>query len=131
MGQPGTTLFDWNAEHWAPIDERSQPYYPSTGDLLMTGESSVGGLEVPDNGILADYVTADEMIEMLRANWDGGALSEPRQYSIGYHPPSLDQRFFERVDGALDEVDRHLAVNGDGPIVYATLSEMVRVWPPN
>jgi hypothetical protein len=126
------SLYSWNSEHWATIDETSQPYYPSVDDILTTGPEIVRVLEVPDNGILADYVTSQEMIEMLRANWDGRALSDPRQYSIGYHPPSLDATYFARIDGALDEIDRHLAENGDGPIVYATLSEMVGVWPqPN
>jgi len=128
-GVEGTSLYEWNRMQWASIDERSQPYWPNTEDLLSDEAPHAGVLEVPDNGILADYVTTQEMIEILDANWDGGALPEPRQLSIGYHPPSLSVSYHARIDGALDHIDQLLAVNDEGPIVYATLSEMQLVWP--
>ena len=56
------------------------------------------------------------MIDMFRANWDGGALTEPTSYSIGYHPMSFSETFFSRLDEALTEIDRHLATKGAGPV---------------
>ncbi len=126
-GYPGADLFEWNMEHWATIDETSQPYYPSTFDILADAAPHLGILEVPDNGILSDYVTTDQMIEMFHANFDGSALEAPRQYSIGYHPPSFD-RYHARLEGALDYIDGYLAESDHGPVVYATLSELTRVW---
>ena len=126
---PGATLFQWNRDHWFPIDETSQPYYPSTDDLLSAASPRVSVLEVPDNGLLVDYVTGGEMIEMFAANLGSGVLEAPRVYSIGYHPPNFSETFFARMDQALGEIDRHLAAGDLGPVVYARLSDLARVWP--
>ncbi len=130
-GDANNVLWEWNQEHWAPIDSTSQPYYPSVDDAAVAGEPSIPILEVPDNGILADYVEAEEMIEVLDANWDGGALDRPKVFSIGYHNRSsgLGFDFRDRIRGALDYVDGALAEDDSGPLVYATLSEMPAVWP--
>jgi predicted deacetylase len=128
-GQAGTSLYAWNAMQWAEIDETSQPWWPSEAGMMSTELPVVGVLEVPDNGILVDYVTAAEMVEMFDANWDGGALVEPRQYSIGYHPPSLSAEYAQRMDDALTHIDQHLLSEDAGPVVYARLSDLVAVWP--
>ncbi|MEO8706183.1 MAG: hypothetical protein ABI867_39500, partial [Kofleriaceae bacterium] len=117
----GAELFPWNREHWGPIDETSQPYYPSTTDILATTGPRLSILEVPDNGALVDYVSGAEMIDMFHANWvDGRALAEPHVYAIGYHPPNFSEAYFDRIDQALTEIDRHVA--GAGPVVYARMS---------
>jgi hypothetical protein len=123
-------LYDWNMQHWASIDDTSQPYYPSEDDILATGAPAVSVLEVPDNGILVDYVSAAEMIEIFDANWDGTtALAQPVAYSIGYHPPNFNVDYQDRIDDALRHADQFLASQGTGPVVYATLSELTQVWP--
>ena len=122
-------LWSWNMEHWATIDDTSQPYYPSEEDILAQDTPAVPVLEVPDNGILVDYVSGEEMIEIFDANWDGSPLAQPAAYSIGYHPPNCNVAYADRIDDALDHADRFLASQGAGPVVYATLSELVQVWP--
>ena len=127
----GTTLYAWNQEHWITIDDTSQPYYPSLSDILESAPPpNVPVLEVPDNGLLVDYVRTDEMIDIFTANWPGGALDSPRVYSIGYHPPNFSESFKSRIDGALNHVDAFLASDDRGPVVYATLSDLAQVWPP-
>jgi hypothetical protein len=126
---PGATLFQWNRDHWTSIDETSQPYYPSTDDLLSAASPRVSVLEVPDNGLLVDYVTGSEMIAMFTDNLGSGILAAPRVYSIGYHPPNFSETFFARMDQALGEIDRHLAAADLGPVVYARLSDLIHVWP--
>jgi hypothetical protein len=127
---PGASLFAWNQQHWAPIDELTQPYYPSTADILADAGPHLPILEVPDNGLLVDYVSGAEMIDMFRNNWtDGAPLDEPRVYSIGYHPPNFSETFFGRIDQALTEIDRHLASAGTGPVVYARVSELTKAFP--
>lgn len=125
----GASLYEWNAAQWSSIDETSQPYYPNETDILSSAPPQLDVLEVPDNGIMADYVTASEMEEMFDANWAGGALEAPRTYVIGFHPPNFLDRFHDRVDGALTYVDGFLASDGTGPVVYAVLNEMPLVWP--
>ncbi|MCA9583622.1 MAG: hypothetical protein KC416_17605, partial [Myxococcales bacterium] len=58
------------------------------------------------------------------------ALEEPRAFSIGYHPPSLKPEFQNRLHHALDHIDRYQAKHNAGPVVYARLSDLVRVWRP-
>jgi hypothetical protein len=128
-GIPGTQLYDWNREHWLTIDETSQPYYPSQDDILSSEPPSIPILEVPDNGALVDYVVSAEMVEVFEAIWSGGALDEPRQLSIGYHPPNFDIRYQTRIHNALTDIEAFLASSGEGPVVYATLSELTLVWP--
>ncbi|MCP4869381.1 MAG: hypothetical protein GY898_11765 [Proteobacteria bacterium] len=124
-------LWEWSQEHWGPIDSTSQPYYPSVEDAAVPGTPSIPILEVPDNGILADYVEADEMIAVLDANWGGGALSQPTAFSIGYHnrTQGLGFNFRDNIEDTLTHVDGFLAQDDAGPLIYATLSEPPRVWP--
>ncbi len=122
------TLYEWNREQWSSIDETSQPYYPAGNDILSPGDPYIPVLEVPDNGILVDYVDTDEMIEMLAANYDGEALPEPTQYSIGWHD-NANASYRQRIDGILEHFEDHLSANDNGPLVYENLSDLVLVWP--
>ena len=128
MGQQNGVLYTWNMEHWATINDTSQPYYPSSDDILQPGEPSSGVLEVPDNGILVDYVTANEMLDIFNANWSGGALAEPKVLSIGYHPPNFSSIYKTTLTTVLSRVEQHLAANDEGPVVYATASQLTKVW---
>lgn len=128
-GYYDATLYSWGRSHWATIDDTSQPYYPSRDDLLVAEGPWIDVLELPDNGLLVDYVSGAEMIEIFEANWGGGALSTPRAYSIGYHPPNFSDFYLRRMHEALTHVDAALAANDGGPAVYITMSELARVWP--
>lgn len=129
QGQPGATLYEWNQEHWARIDDTSQPYYPSTDDPVVDGAPHSSVLELPDNGALVDYVTGDEMIGIFDANWDGSPLEGPRVLSVGWHPPNLTNDYRDRMDALFSHVDRFLAADDGGPVVYATMTEMTKVFP--
>jgi hypothetical protein len=48
---------------------------------------------------------------------------------VGLHPESFDFNYYGRLDTALREVDRHLHADDAGPVVYARLTELTRVWP--
>ena len=101
----------------------------STSDPQADAAPHLPILEVPDNGALVDYVTTAEMIEMFGKNFSGAALTEPTEYTIGYHPPNFSEALFTRIDGALIEIDKHLAVTGAGPVIYARMSELTRAFP--
>ena len=124
------TLYAWNRENWSEINDTSQPYYPSKADIQAAGEDSFAVLEVPDNGSLVDYVEGYEMIDIFEANWPGGALDRPTNYSIGFHPSNFNQTYKDRMSIALQHVDMHLASEDRGPVVYARLSDMALVWTP-
>lgn len=128
-GVQNDVLWTWNMTHWSSIGDTSQPYYPSNADVQAAGDDPIGILEVPDNGILVDYVTGREMIEIFDANFDGQPLPAPVAYSIGYHPSSLTFDFVDRLHSALRHVDEHLAAHDRGPAVYARLSDLAAVWP--
>ncbi len=125
----GYALYDWTMAHWDGITETSQPYFPLAADVAKPDpERGIALLEVPDNGVLVDYVTGDEMRAIYAMNHDGGTLDEPTVYQIGFHPPNFSSAFMERMDVALDLVDEHLYEADAGPAVYVTISELTRVW---
>jgi hypothetical protein len=125
----GGTLYSWNMEHWAPIGDTSQPYYPSEGDILSSDYTALSILEVPDNAIMADYVSVGEMTDIFDENWDGTPLAAPTTFMMGFHPSeNLGGENMARVDGLLDLTDQHLASNGEGPVVYEVLKNMPAVF---
>jgi hypothetical protein len=128
-GREDGGLYEWNQEHWACIDDTSQPYHPSQDQACSSVAPQLSLLEVPDNGALVDYVDVYEIIEIFEANWPGGALLEPRAYVTGYHPCSYDYIFAIALNGGLDHVDGFLAQDDNGPVVYETMSNMALVWP--
>jgi hypothetical protein len=123
------TLYTWNMANWGPIGDTSQPYYPSEDDILSSAEPTLPILEVPDNAIMVDYVSVEEMVEIFEANWGGGPLAAPTSYMMGFHPALSfgdDERL--RVLGLLEHTDQFQAADGRGPVVYALLRDMPRVW---
>ena len=108
---------------------RSIDRLPVEADILQPGEPAVPVLEVPDNGILVDYVSTEEMIEIFEANWPGEVLMQPTQFSIGFHPSNFHAGYQRTISRTLDHVDQFLASRGSGPVVYSTLSDTVKVWP--
>ena len=128
QNQENGVLYDWNQAQWSSINDTSQPYYPAQNNHLETGLNPIPVLEVPDNGILVDYVSTDEMIDVFEANWPGGALDSPKAYSIGYHPPNFGLQFKTQITNTLHHIDQFLAEDGNGPAVYSRLSDLVKVW---
>lgn len=129
IGVQNGVLYDWNMTHWSEIGDTSQPYYPSEADIQAPGEPAVPLLQLPDNGILVDYVTAEEMIAIFDANWDRSPLTEPVAYSIGYHPTNFGANYKRRLRDTLLHIEQFLAVSHRGPVVYGRQSDMVQVWP--
>jgi hypothetical protein len=126
----GSELYRWNMEAWNPIDDTSQPYYPSQTDVLSSTAPTLPILEVPDNGVMIDYVTLEEMNGLFDANWDGQPLAAPRTLMMGFHPaPGFTADEYGRVDGFLDYADQKLANRDLGPVVYITLGNLVAAYP--
>lgn len=126
----GYELYRWNESNWLGITETSQPYFPSRTDVASgIGPSTLPILEVPDNGILVDYVTGAEMIGIYEQNAPSGkALSKPTMFQVGYHPPNFSDSYLARLDQALGHVDANLYSLDKGPAVYVTISELTKVW---
>jgi len=131
IGQGTGELYRWNMENWAPIGDPSQPYYPNHDDALGTAAPTLSMLEVPDNGIMVDYVSVDEMKMIFTENWDGeNPLLAPRTLMMGFHPAAQFSGIeANRVNGILQHVDQHLALNDGGPCVYVTLNQMPAAFP--
>jgi hypothetical protein len=126
----GYTLFDWNSANWAAITETTQPYFPADPRVDTHDPSApIPILEVPDNGVLVDYVSGADMVEIFEWNYHGKALEHPTLYQVGWHPPNFSSSFLARMDEALSRVDAHLHEGDRGPVVYVTISELTRVWP--
>lgn len=127
----GRVLYDWNKANWAPVDDMSQPYYPSTSDIHASVAPRLSVLEVPDNGILVDYISGAEMVEIFDANWPGGALASPKVLSIGYHSVSLKRHatWADSLNEVMTHADQRLASTGNGPVYYVNGSEIPKALP--
>ncbi len=124
-------LYRWNMENWGPINDTSQPYFPSTTNPLTSEAPTMALLEVPDNGAMIDYVTLPEMTGLFDANWNGQPLSAPTMLMMGFHPSkNFSPDEFNRVDGFLDYADLRLANQNLGPVVYITLADIVAAYTP-
>jgi subtilisin-like proprotein convertase family protein len=121
-------LYQWNRENWKSINDISQPYYPSAPNPAIAGNPSIPILEIPDNGSMVDYVTGDEMIEIFDNNWFGKPLLRSTTFVLGFHPVSYSLGFHRRIEKALAHIDQFLASNGEGPVVYESVSRMSRVF---
>lgn len=127
----GKELYTWNMTNWGPINDTSQPYYPSMTDVLSTSPgANIATLEVPDNGVMIDYVSVDEMNALFDANWDGAPLESPRTLMMGFHPSGgFSPGEYGRVDAFLKYADMHLANRGLGPVVYISLVDVAKAFP--
>jgi hypothetical protein len=127
----GYELYTWNMEHWGPIDDTSQPYYPSDTDVLQSATGAdMAMLEVPVNGVMIDYVTTLEMTTLFNENWDGTPLVTPHVLMMGFHPSSTLSGFEKkRVSDFLTLADSNLGTAGLGPVTYITLSDLTTVFP--
>jgi subtilisin-like proprotein convertase family protein len=121
-------LYTWNRQHWKPITDISQPYYPNVQNPATAGKPALPILEIPDNGSLVDYVTGDEMIEIFNVNWFGTPLLRPTTFVFGFHPVSYSRGFHRRIEKILTHIDSFLASNGEGPVVYESVSHISRVF---
>jgi hypothetical protein len=131
QGQGTGELYRWNMMNWMPIDDTSQPYYPNMDDVLSSADPTLSILEVPDNGIMVDYVSTAEMVEIFAANWNGtDPLLAPTVLMVGFHPADgFSDAEHQRVDGILDHTDQFLALHDRGPVVYTTLNQLPLAFP--
>lgn len=127
----GKELARWNMENWAPINDTSQPYFPSENNILASAAPTLPILEVPDNGVMIDYTSLAELTAIFDANWSGQTLMGPKTLMMGFHPSSsFSESEYRRVDGFLKYADQRLAKSHQGPVVYITLSDVVAAFKP-
>lgn len=125
----GYGLYDFTTKNWEGIHERSQPYFPDPDAITEEGgERALELLEVPDNGVLVDYVTGDDMIRIFEMNYEGGALGKPTLYQVGFHSTNFSANYLSRLDAALDRVEEHLFDEDLGPARYVTIADIEKVW---
>lgn len=120
-------LHGWVADLWPGTTGTSQPerletVAPATGDPGADEHGHI--LEIPDNGALADYMTADEMIAVYD---DVKALraEDPRHdvvLSIGFHHETA-ARYLPRVEAALEHILADAEAEGL-PLRSATAAEV-------
>lgn len=125
-------LYAWTMSNWNQIDDTSQPYYPGTANPVASQPgSNLAMLEVPDNGVMIDYVSIEEMNGIFDANFDGTPLDTPKTLMMGFHPaPQFSQAEYSRVDSFLTYADQHLASKGLGPVRYVSLTNVALAFPP-
>ncbi len=90
-------LYGWLSELWEGTTSASQPY------LMPTSSASL--VEVPDNGALADYVTADDMVGTFETNKTAYLANRRRNtvVSIGFHQETA-ARYLPELEAALERI---------------------------
>ena len=80
-------------------------------------------LEVPDNGVMIDYVSTPQNERDLRRKLGRRSRSpQPKTLMMGFHPStSFSRAEYKRVDEFLEVRRLHLATKDLGPVVYISL----------
>jgi hypothetical protein len=92
----GLPLLDWVGTMWKGTTDMSQPLAISTGSGTLK--------EIPDNGALADYVTADEMFQTFLDNEAAFQKDKTtRTMVIGFHQETA-AKYVYRVKDALTRI---------------------------
>ncbi|MGI0115325.1 hypothetical protein [Zooshikella sp. RANM57] len=88
-------LYRWLDNLWTATDTDSHPY-------RIRGSENAQLVEIPDNGILADYITAEGMLDVLKKNIEKWQQNPDQNIyvSIGFHQESAD-RYLDRVREAI------------------------------
>jgi len=108
----GRPIVAWLRQLWGSVSSTTQPFEVRTGSGSLK--------ELPDNGALADYVTAEEMVSVFQAH--KARLSANPQadtvMSIGFHQETA-QRFLPRIEAAIAEI-RRVAAAEQVPVAFVT-----------
>ena len=90
-----TPVYGWLSELWAGITPTSQPYTvkAQSHDLV----------EVPDNGALADYMSADQMVDVFHQNVAAYKKDPSKNVvvSVGFHTETAAS-YLPTLEAALD-----------------------------
>jgi len=95
------------------------------------GYPAIKILEVPDNGVLVDYVSAQDMKDIFSWNFPGEApLEKPTMYQIGFHPVDsfLGGSRMDAIEEALINTEAHSYAKNKGPVVYVNISDLAKVF---
>jgi hypothetical protein len=94
----GLPLLEWLGELWSGTTAASQPY------RITTPAGSLN--EVPDNGALADYVTAEEMVAVFQQAKERYLQNKsvPQVVSLGFHQETA-ARYLPRLQEALTKMN--------------------------
>lgn len=93
----GLPLLDWIATEWKGTTAATQPY------VITTAKGKLK--ELPDNGALADYVTADEMVDVFqqaKERWKADPAHD-QVVTIGFHQETA-AKYVPRVREAIDRM---------------------------
>jgi hypothetical protein len=116
-----TPIHDELSRLWAGTTQTSQPFRMDTpaGPLV----------EVPDNGALADYVTADQMVATYEANkaeYLRGGRRRNVVVSFGFHQETA-AKFLPELEAALERMTDRAA--NDGVPLESVTSEAIAIAP--
>ena len=98
------------SELWSKIDDCSQPYKMSTANGELW--------QLPNNGCLADYTTAEDILEVFDKNvrnWQQ-CQEKPVFISIGFHQETAC-KFLDRVDDAVTAI-KEISWKQSLPVVF-------------
>jgi len=99
-------VYDWLSELWQGTTSTSQPY-------RLPAAEGASLVEVPDNGALADYVNAAQMMEVFRAN-KAEYLRDRRRnviVSVGFHEETA-AAYLPQLEAAIAQMYEEAKLEG-------------------
>jgi hypothetical protein len=112
-------VYGWLGELWQGTTPTSQPYkMPAAARELV---------EVPDNGALADYMTADQMVDVFHQNKAAWLAADRRKnvvVSLGFHEESA-ARYLPILEDALARIQAEVKAERL-PLQYVTSEALTR-----
>lgn len=110
---------DWLPRHFGEVPE----LWPDATRLSQPYHLEGGLVEVPDNGCLADYVTAEQMVDTFKAVAQAGRReARPAVLSLGFHQETA-AKFLPRLRDALLEIELRAAMQRI-PLSYDRLQDV-------
>jgi len=132
VGKTSSFWIDLLMQTWNAIADISQPYFPGLMLIDTQSEPSLELLQLPNNANFVEYVDTAEMIDIFKQHWQPGqTIDVPKAYTVGYHMtpyPTQENGYIDRLDGLLDHTDQFQSQHDGGPVIYATMKDMVKVW---
>jgi hypothetical protein len=105
------------------LSSTTPPYQPSKSDQNAAFPSPTFSIwEFPNNGANSRFYTSEDLIKRFEDNLGDGFLEQPQVITYLSHPQGfhLDENV---LDVTFYHIDRYLASDDSGPVIYVTLEE--------
>lgn len=109
------------------LSPTTKPYKVSVNNQNSSTQPTLNLWEFPNNGSESTNVPGTEMTKRLEMNFKGDVLYDKQTVTFLSHPHwfSTDK---PKMEALFTELDKNLAKNDGGPIIFTTLEDAAAIW---